>query len=112
PLLWPTCRERLALDPHFLLMEDNAPSHNSDFTNLERRKEGIEKATWPANSPDFNLIKHIWRLMKMRILHHHGSKRIQTLAEMKMVLQEEWLEIAMKRLIMRLSSFLISWYDI
>jgi len=98
PLLWPTCRERLALNPGFLLMEDNPPSHNSDFTNLKRRKEGVQKITWPANSPDFNPIEHMWRLMKMRILRHRGSERIQTTAEMKIVLEEEWLKITIEEI--------------
>lgn len=98
PLLWPTCRERLALNPDFLLMEDNAPSHDSDFTNLERRKEGIEKIAWPPNSSDFNPIKHIWHLMKMRILRRLGSERIRTPLEMKIVLEEECSKITIEEI--------------
>jgi len=98
PVLWPTCQERLAMNHNFLLMEDNAPCHDSDFTNLERKKEGIEKLTWPPNSPDFNPIEHLWRLMKMRILRCRGSDRIRTPAEMKVVLEEEWSRLTLEEI--------------
>ena len=54
PLLWPACKERLAVNPDFILMEDNATSHHCWYTDAEREKEGIRKMQWPPNSPDFN----------------------------------------------------------
>jgi len=55
-VIWPPCRECLAKNEEFLLMEDNAPAHDSDFRNFERRNEGIAKVDWPPNSADFNPI--------------------------------------------------------
>jgi len=98
PLLWPICQERLALNPHFLLMEDNAPSDDLDYTNLVRKKEGIVKITWQPNSPNFNPIEHIWGLMKMDILRHPGSERIRTQIKMKVVLEEEWSKITIEEI--------------
>ena len=90
PLLWPTCRERLSTNASFVLMEDNVPAHDSIFTNARREKEGIEKVDWPANSPDFNPIEHIWMLMKSRIQTRRGHERVTSLPQMKLILQEEW----------------------
>jgi len=93
PLLWPTCKERESLNPQFRLMEDNAPSHDSDFTNREREKFGVEKVDWPRNSPDFNPIEGIWWLMKRRIPRRRGSKEICTPAAMAVALKEKWVSI-------------------
>ena len=98
PVLWPTCQTRSILNPHFRLMEDNAPSHNSDFTNQERRREGIAKVDWPPNSPDFNPIEHIWRIMKWRILRRRGTERITTPGAMELVLTEEWEKITIEEI--------------
>ena len=98
PLLWPTCQARSALNPRFQLMEDNAPSHNSDFTNQERMREGISKVDWPPNSPDFNPIEHIWRIMKWRILRRRGAERICLPAAMELILKEEWERITIEEI--------------
>ena len=78
---------------NFWLMEDNPPSHDLEFTNREHERENIPKIAWPANSPDFNPIEHIWRLMMSRILRRRGEEKITTPIEMKAVLQEEWAKI-------------------
>jgi len=88
--LWPACQERRVVYPNFQSMEDNVPSHNSDFTNREQAKENIPKVAWPANSPDFNPIEHLWCLMKSRILRWRGEEEITTPTKMKAVLQKEW----------------------
>ena len=71
-------------------MEDNAPAHFSDFTTLERVKEGIPKVDWPPNSPDFNSIEHLWEVMKSRIQTRRGHERVKSICEMKLMLQQEW----------------------
>lgn len=93
PVLWPTCREQLLVNPSFILMEDNAPAHDAGFTNREREKVGIAKVDWPPNSPDFNPIERIWWLMNNRILRRRGCERIRTPAAMAEVLREEWARI-------------------
>ncbi|KAF8242910.1 hypothetical protein K440DRAFT_500005, partial [Wilcoxina mikolae CBS 423.85] len=57
PLLWPECKRQLAKNPNIILMEDGAPSHNSNWTTQERPQEGIEKVEWRPHSPDFNPIE-------------------------------------------------------
>ena len=98
PILWPACTERMASLPNFCLMEDNAPSHSSEFTNAARKKVGIPKIEWPANSPDLNPIKHIWRLMKSRILRRRGEEKITSPIQMREVLVEEWDKITIEEI--------------
>ena len=93
PILWPKCQDHLTKNPEFILMEDNAACHDSDWTNQERRAEGISKVDWPPNSPDFNPIEKVWTLMKRRIQRRRGLERITTIGEMKCVLKEEWEKI-------------------
>ena len=59
PILWPECRCHLLENPEFILMEENAACHNSDWRNQEWELEGIAKVDWPPNSPDFNPIEKI-----------------------------------------------------
>ena len=80
------------------MMEDNAPAHDSVYTNRLREAEGIQKVNWPANSPDFNPIEHIWHLMKKRILKRRDSERITTATDMKRVLKEEWEKITIEEI--------------
>ena len=89
PILWPECRHHLIENPNFILMEDNAACHNSDWTNQEGELEGIEKVNWPPNSPDFNPIEKVWTLMKRRIQRCQGLEWITTVTQMKSVLKEE-----------------------
>jgi len=96
PLLWPTCRVRKLVNPNFLLMEDNAPAHDSDFTNYEREKVGIDKVNWPPNSPDLNPIEHLWNIMKSRIQTRRGVERVTSAGEMKLVLKQEWENITIE----------------
>ena len=93
PILWPECKRRLADNPSFILVEDNAACHDSDWTNQEREAEGISKVDWPPNSPDFNPIEKIWTLMKRQIQRRRGLERITTVGQMKSVRKEEWEKI-------------------
>lgn len=98
PILWPECKRLTAVNPNFMLMEDGAASHSSDYTTQEHLKEGIKKIEWPSNSPDFNPIEWIWTLLKKRIQTRRGSERITTVGEMKRVLQEEWDKITVEEI--------------
>jgi len=112
PLLWPTCQDWLQSNTSFVLIEDNAPAHNSIFTNARREEEGIKKVDWPANYPDFNRIEHIWALMQSRIQTRHGHERITSLPQMRLVLQAEWDRATIEDInkeVARLSSIIAKW---
>jgi len=98
PLMWPACRHRLEENHDFVLMEDGAPPHTSNYTNREREKHAIPKFDWVSNSPDFNPIERIWTLLKRRIQRRRASERVTTVTEMKEVLQEEWEKITIEEI--------------
>ena len=93
PLLWPTCWVWKLVNPVFLLIEENTRAHDSDFTNYERGKEGIDKVDWPLNSSDLNPIEHLWNVMKSQIQTRHGVERVTSTWDMKVILKQEWKRI-------------------
>jgi transposase len=98
PVLWPECKRLAAENLNFILMEDGAAWHRSEYTTQERVSEGVRMMDWPPNSPDFNPIERIWTLMKRRIQTRRGSERITTVNRMKQVLQEEWDKITIEEI--------------
>ena len=98
PLLWPECHLRLLANSNFVLMEDNALSHTSHYTTREHEKEGMKKVNWPANSPDFNPIEHIWTIMKSPIQTRRGREKITSQTQMKSRFCEEWARITIEEI--------------
>jgi transposase len=74
-----------------LWTQDGAPIHRAKRTQTYMDESGIISMDWPPQSPDFNPIENLWRIMKLRI-----SKRreyITSREQMVNVLQEEWAKI-------------------
>ena len=88
-----------AVGDGFELVDDNARPHRSHDVNEFLDDNGIERMEWPAKSPDFNPIEHIWAYMKDRITptltEHH------TLVDLRRMVQMEWQNLP-QRLINRL----------
>ena len=74
-------------------MEDDASPHSAHYTSREKEKQGVAKLDWVSYSPGFNPIKRIWTLMKRRIQRRWALERVTTIAEIKLVLCEEWEKI-------------------
>jgi hypothetical protein len=63
--------------PHFdnhplatrpVYMDDNARPHRSRAVTAYLQSEAVTSVPWPAMSPDFNPIEHIWDMLGRRIL--------------------------------------------
>ena len=69
------------------VMEDGAPTHTSKVAQNFRNTNSMEPLPHPAQSPDMNLIEHVWYLIKTRI--NKRRNRPKTVEEMKVALLEE-----------------------
>ena len=73
---------------------DNAPCHKSLLTRTNLQQRRIPTIDWPPYSPDLNLIKHVWVLMKRHVqdnyLRRSYEKHTINRSELKQLIQEAW----------------------
>ncbi|GFU68832.1 transposable element Tcb1 transposase [Trichonephila clavipes] len=77
-----------AVDPTFVLMDDNARPHRADIIDDYLESERIALMAWPAYSQDLNTIENLGDALGRAV-----SLRFPppvTLVELETVLQEEW----------------------
>lgn len=64
------------------LQQDNAPCHTSKVVKEFMNTNQIKKISWPANSPDLNIIENVWHKLKskLRRMPIHSKKDLITKA--------------------------------
>ncbi|GFX93009.1 transposable element Tcb2 transposase [Trichonephila clavipes] len=79
---------RGAMGLQFLFLDDNAPCHHTVATEQHLESEDIERIDWPARSPDFNPIEHVWDFLGRRL----AARTLPpvTIRELRLALQDEW----------------------
>ncbi len=86
-----------ALVHRFVLMHDNSRPHTA---RAYLEQEGIDVMEWPARSPDFNPIEHLWDILQKRVSgRQNPPATVQGLAA---ALREEWngiKQLSVRRLI-------------
>ena len=80
--------ESLDNDIAYIFQDDDAPVHRA------KRKEEIliNSLPWSAQSPDLNIIKHLWDILGRKVHEHEPHPK--NLTELGNVLQSEWLKIS------------------
>lgn len=74
-----------------LWVQDNDSKHVAKLTKRWFAEENIECMGWPAQSPDMNIIEHVWHHLKVRIQARNPPPR--NAEQLWSVLQEEWFAI-------------------
>lgn len=78
----------------FIFQHDNAPAHSARVTHDWLDNNDVQCIMWPAQSPDLNIIEHIWDYMSREVVRHRPTSR-QALIHR---LQLSWASIAADRL--------------
>ena len=76
------------LPENFLWMHDNTIPHTAAATKAYLEERGINVITWPALSPDLNLIENIWGIMCQK-LYANGKSYCNT-NELWEVIVQTW----------------------
>lgn len=86
-------RDWCELDPSaFIFQHDNSSAHTSKRVKEWFAKKQIKVLKWPANSPDLNLIEHIWRYIKSKLEEY--KEAANTLDELWKRIENIWAKIS------------------
>ncbi|GFU80443.1 transposable element Tcb1 transposase [Trichonephila clavipes] len=77
-----------AVDPTFVLMDDNARPHRADIVDDYLENKGIARMAWPAYSSDLTLIENLSDALGRAVSSRFPPPA--TLIELETALQEEW----------------------
>ena len=88
--------------PGMIFQDDNAPCHAAKYPTWWLQTHGINRMSWPAQSPDLNPIENLWDHLKQQV--RKRTTLPTSLTELAAALQEEWGRIPLTTLRKLISS--------
>lgn len=75
----------------WLLQQDNAPIHTARLVKTWLQQEEIEVLSWPACSPDLNIIENVWGWLVKRI--YEGGRQFDSRASLIEAIEVAWQQL-------------------
>ena len=81
--------QKMGLTSGYMFQQDNDPKHTAEVCKQWLIWNVPKQLKTPAQSPDLNLIEHLWVRLKRQV----SSKNVSSKTELKQVVTEEWNKI-------------------
>ncbi|KAA8493094.1 Transposable element Tc3 transposase [Porphyridium purpureum] len=81
-------RCRQMVDPNVVFLQDIALLHKSRLVKNFMNDKNVELLDWPTYSPDFNIIKNLWRILARKV--YVGAREFQMVLELKNTILLAW----------------------
>lgn len=78
--------EKLGIKDDFVFYQDNDPKHKSWVARMWLLHNCPKVLATPAQSPDLNVIEHLWAELKKRV----AKRKVSNISALKTVVMEEW----------------------
>lgn len=77
---------------NYVFVQDNAPAHTASSTRVFLATNDIELSTFPAKSPDLNIIENLWGILSQAV--YANGKQYTRIMDLKLAIQIAWANLS------------------